>query len=369
MSRTLDRLAHDPVIVAWEVTRACGYRCHHCRADAQPRPMPGQLSHDEAMHLVDRLGGFSGTTLVLTGGDPLLRPDLVDIARRATDRGLGVALTPSATPRVTPERLSVLAEAGLTSVAISLDGATPDSHDGMRGIPGSFARTLRILDMARGLGLRTQVNTTVTTRSAPELERIAEIVEDAGIGMWSVFFLVPVGRASADLVLDADETERVLHRLADMSERVPYRLKVTEAPSYRRVLAQRRRARVGRGARPGGGAARTGHQAGGGGGLTPPPPPVNGGRGFMFISHDGDVSPSGFLPIVAGNVRADSPVDIYRSSDLFTSLRDPSRLTGRCGACEYREACGGSRARAWAMTGDLFGDDPTCAYQPEAIQC
>lgn len=346
----LTRLAQDPIVVAWEVTRACGYRCHHCRADAQPRPLPDQLDHDEAMHLVDRLGGFTGTTLVLTGGDPLLRTDLVDIAARATANGLGVALTPSATPRVTPERLGALAGAGLTSVAISLDGATPESHDGMRGITGSFARTLRILDMARGLGLRTQVNTTVTRHSAPDLERIAAIVERAGIGMWSVFFLVPVGRASADLVLDAHQTEAVLHRLADIAEYAPYRLKVTEAPAYRRVLAQRAGGR--RGAPP-----------------VPMPPPVNGGRGFMFVSHDGDVSPSGFLPIVAGNVRDRSPVDLYRSSELFTSLRDASRLRGRCGACEYREACGGSRARAWTMTGDLFGDDPTCAHQPEALAC
>lgn len=347
----LSSLAHDPIIVAWEVTRACGYRCLHCRADAQPHALPGQLDHREARRLIARLAEFSGTTLVLTGGDPLLRPDLVDITTRAAAGGLGVALTPSATPRVTPARLGALADAGLGSVAISLDGATPDAHDGMRGITGSFARTLSILGMARGLGLRTQVNTTVTRRSAPELERIARIVEQAGVGMWSVFFLVPVGRAPSDLVLDAHETESVLNRLADIAARAPYRLKVTEAPAYRRVLAQRSRA-AGEGSAP-----------------VAMPPPVNGGRGFMFISHDGDVSPSGFLPIVAGNVREASPVEIYRSSSLFRSLRDTSLLRGRCGACEYREACGGSRARAWTMTGDLFGDDPTCAHQPEALAC
>ncbi len=338
----LASLARNPVIVAWEVTRACGYRCTHCRADAQPLAAPGQLDEAEARDLIDELATFDGTTLVITGGDPMLRRDLVDITRHATARGLPVALTPSATPQVTEARLGELVDAGLSRIAISLDGATAATHDGMRGIRGSFDRTIRILRMARDMGIPTQVNTTVTRLTAPDLDRIAAIVELVGASMWSVFFLVPVGRGSAADVLGAEETEVVLNRLADLAPTLPYRLKVTEAPSYRRVLAQR-------GVEPG--------------------PPVNAGRGFMFISHDGDVQPSGFLTIPAGNVRHCSPVVLYRGSPLFRALRDPALLTGKCASCRWARACGGSRARALTMTGLLFGDDPTCPHIPEDELC
>ncbi len=335
----LRQLATDPVVVAWEVTRACGYRCVHCRADAMPRPAPGELNPDEAQALVEGLGGFSGTTLVLTGGDPLLRRDLVPIVRAGRDVGLGVALTPSATPRVTPERLDELAAAGVDRIAISIDGADAAAHDRMRGMPGSFERSLRILGHARAAGLRTQVNTTVTRHSAGHLDRLARLVAGTGAEMWSVFFLVPVGRAPAQDMLDADGHEAALRRLAEISDDVPFRLKVTEAPAYRRVLIQ---------------TGRTDRM----------PPAVNGGRGFMFISHDGLISPSGFLPVIAGSVRRDDPVNVYRTAAVFREVRDTARLKGRCGACEFRSVCGGSRARAYAITGDLMAEDPTCAYQP-----
>lgn len=338
-SHLLHDLARDPVVVAWEVTRACGYRCTHCRANAQPRPAAGELDHREGLSLVRALSGFAGTTLILTGGDPLLRDDLLGIAEHAAASGLRVALTPSATPRVTPRRLVDLARAGVAQIALSIDGADATAHDGMRGIRGSFARTLRILANARDAGMRTQVNTTVTRSSAPDLEGLARIVAESGAEMWSVFFLVPVGRGSADDMLDAMGHEDAFHRLADMTDAVPFRLKVTEAPAYRRVLIER------------------GHHG-------PSAPPVNGARGFMFVSHDGNVCPSGFLPLVAGNVRTSSPISLYRESPLFRGLRDPTRLRGRCGACEYRSLCGGSRARAWATTGDMFAEDPTCIHEP-----
>ncbi len=341
---TLKGLSLNPIVVAWELTRACGYRCTHCRADAQPLPAVGELSPHEANDLVDALAGFYGTTLVLTGGDPFLRADLRAISERAVARGLRVGVAPSATPKVTAERLADLADAGVESVALSIDGAGADEHDAMRGIHGSFTRTLRILSDARRAGLRTQVNTTVTRRSVDDLERIAHLVAGTGVAMWSVFFLVPVGRGARDQVLSAHEHEAALQRLADLQGQMPYRLKVTEAPSYRRVLAQR------------------GHPI-------HAVPPVNGGRGFMFISHDGNVCPSGFLPLVAGNVRDESPVSLYRDSKVFTDIRDPELLKGKCGACEFKLVCGGSRARARAMTGDAFAEDPTCAYQPASVAC
>lgn len=332
-------LATNPVVAAWEVTRACGYACRHCRADAQPKPMIGELDAREAQDLVARLARFDGTTLVLTGGDPFLRPDLRDIAASAHRAGMRVALTPSATARVTPGRLRELADVGVAQLAISIDGATAQAHDAMRGRRHSFDRSLQILDWACQAGMATQVNTTVTRYSAPDLDRMAELVRDLGVDMWSVFFLVPVGRAPRTDLLDADGHEAALRRLAAISDHVPFRVKVTEAPQYRRILMQTGRS----------------HRM---------PPAVNGGRGFMFISHDGHVSPSGFLPLVAGDVRVDDPVEVYRMSPLFRDMRDTPKLGGKCGACEYRSVCGGSRARAYALTGDALAADPTCAYRP-----
>jgi radical SAM protein with 4Fe4S-binding SPASM domain len=333
-------LDRRPVVIAWEVTRACPYRCDHCRADAQTKPAPGELDSREAEALVDALQGFAGSTLVLTGGDPLLRRDLEGLVRRAVDRGLSVALTPSATPLVTPERLDALRRAGVRQVALSLDGADAETHDGLRRLRGSFDRTVGLIHAAAELGCAVQVNTTVTRRNVDQLERVAALVGDAGVVMWSAFFLVPVGRARTEDMLSPDEHEAAFHRLADIAAGVSFRVKVTEAPAYRRVLLQR------------------------GAGRAALPPPVNDGRGFMFVSHDGQVCPSGFLPYSAGNVREHSPVDLYRDAEVFRRLRDPSRLEGRCGRCEFRDVCGGSRARAWAITGNAFAEDPSCIHMP-----
>lgn len=338
-------LGQDPLVVAWEVTRACGYRCRHCRADARPRPLPGQLDAAEGGRLVDDLARFRGTILVLTGGDPMLRPDLEDLVARAAGQGLRVAVTPSATARVTPARLAALRNAGAEQVAISIDGPGPETHDAMRGVPGSFARTLRIAAAAREEGFPLQVNSTVTRAGAGALEAMAARVAAIGASMWSVFFLVPTGRAQRADMLDAAGHEEALRRLVGMRSGLPMRLKVTAAPAVRRVEAQM--------------AAE---------GLVPTPPrplPVNDGRGFMFVSHDGRVSPSGFLPLEAGNVRNASAVDLYREAPLFRALRDETRLGGRCGRCSWRALCGGSRSRAYALTGDPLGEEPTCLHQPE----
>lgn len=334
-------LDRQPIVVAWETTRACPYRCAHCRADARPLPQPGQLDEGEALDLVDRLEPFAGSILVLTGGDPLLRPDLEEIVSRARSRGLRVALTPAATPRVTEQRLASLRRAGVGQVALSVDGASAASHDGLRALPGSFDRTLRILGRARGLGFPLQVNTTITRRNVGEIAAMARLVADSGAAVWSVFFLVPTGRGRRSDLLTPHGHERAWRQLARMWGETPFRIKVTAAPPFRRVLAQ-----SGRAAGPDAGQA-------------------NDAKGFMFISHDGEVCPSGFLPISAGNVRHDSPVDLYRDSPLFRSLRDPARLRGRCGDCAYATACSGSRARAYALGGDPLGEDPTCIHRPE----
>ncbi len=334
-------LDQQPIVVAWEVTRACPYRCAHCRADARPLPQPGQLDRQEALGLVDRLEPFAGSILVLTGGDPLLHPDLEEIVSRARSRGLRVALTPAATPRVTGKRLTSLQRAGVSQVALSVDGATAASHDGLRALPGSFARTLRILERVRGLGFPLQVNTTITRRNAGEIDAMADLVARSGAAVWSVFFLVPTGRGRRSDLLSPHGHERAWRRLAGMWGETPFRIKVTAAPPFRRVLAQTGRAP----------AAAAGQ--------------ANDAKGFMFVSHDGEICPSGFLPLSAGNVRRDSPVDLYRDAPLFRALRDPERLLGRCGRCSYRAICGGSRARAYALGGDPLGEDPTCIHRPE----
>lgn len=330
----------QPVVVAWEVTRACQYRCTHCRADAHPHPDPNELSTAEALGVIDRLAEWQGTILVLTGGDPLQRKDLEELVAHAHGRGLRVALTPSATPRVTRDRLAGLREAGLGQVALSLDSATAAGHDTMRGLKGSFARTLDIMAMARELGYPLQVNSTITRHNAAQIDDMAAIVASTGAVVWSVFFLVPTGRGQRANMLNAHQHEQALRRLAGLWGNVPFRIKATAAPNFRRVMAQ------------------TGHESGPAAGF------ANDGRGFMFISCVGDVCPSGFMPIVTGNVREISPVALYRDNDLFVGLRDPSRLSGRCGRCPFATACGGSRARAYALTGDPFGEDPTCMFEP-----
>jgi radical SAM protein with 4Fe4S-binding SPASM domain len=330
-------------VVAWEVTRACAYRCLHCRADAQPRPAPGELTAEEGLALIDDLARFGGTTLVLTGGDPMLRPDLVDLAARASDRGLSVAITPSATGRATAERLAALYEAGVRTLAISVDGASAASHDAMRGVAGSYARSLKILERARDQGFALQVNSTITRHNVHEIPEMGAQAASVGASVWSAFFLVPTGRGRTDDMLDAEGHEGALRTLVVMRAELPLHIKVTAAPAVRRVEEQMAWEGVVPAPRP--------------------PLPVNDGRGFMFISHDGRICPSGFLPLPAGDVRTASAVDVYRDAPLFRALREPSRLDGPCGECHWREVCGGSRARAFALTGNPYASEPTCAHR------
>ena len=354
--RWLEQLDFEtaPFTIAWEVTRACAYACRHCRADAQPRRDPLELSTQEAVRLIDRLAGF-GTRpiLVLTGGDPLMRRDLFALARHADRRGLRVSLTPTATALVTRERMRAARQAGVRRVAFSVDAASGPPHDRFRGFAGSFQRTLDGMETARAEGLPLQVNTTVCSENVTELEPMVPLLVDWGIVQWSVFFLVPTGRGRHLSMLSAIEHERVLNWIHELTRRAPFDVKATAAPHYRRIALQRS-------GRPTGAGFRFAD------GLDRPAKGVNDGCGFMFISHRGDVMPSGFLPLPAGNVREQDPVDIYRHSPLFRELRDPDALAGKCGRCEFRDVCGGSRARAYAVSGDHLASDPSCAYQPRA---
>jgi radical SAM protein len=343
-----------PFVIAWELTRACAYSCAHCRADAQPRRHPDELDTSQAMRVIDDLAGFgTAPILVLTGGDPLMRRDVFQIAAHARRRGLPLALTPTATALTTPDRMVEARSVGIRRVAFSLDAPRPALHDRFRGFSGSFEHTLAGIAAARAAGLALQINTTACRLNAGVLKEMAALVGRLHAVQWSVFFLVPTGRGRGLEMLSAAEHERTIRWLDRSAAGFPFDLKLTAAPQHRRVALER----SGSGAICGAGF----HFADG---LRRPAKGVNDGRGFMFISHRGEVMPSGFLPISAGCVPEESAVRLYREAPLFRELRDPSALRGKCGRCEYREVCGGSRARAFAVSGDHLAADPSCPYDP-----
>ncbi len=343
-----------PFIVIWEITRACALACVHCRAEAMPHRNPLELSTEEGKQLLDRVAEFGERPplFVLTGGDPLRRRDVPELVRHGIERGISMALTPSGTAAVTHARLEEVRDAGLSRLAVSLDGATEEAHDAFRRVRGSHRYTRRIIDDARELGLPLQINTTVSRQTLADLPRIAEFVEEAGVVLWALFFLIPVGRASADDALAPSEIEDVLQWAADLQERVSFGIKTTEAPHYHRVLAERRAASGSQA--PVRGIGRAGRA-------------VTDGNGFVFIDHLGGICPSGFLPLTAGNVRSDDLIQVYREHPLFVSLRDPDALEGKCGACEFKTRCGGSRARAYAASGNPLAEDPGCAFVPASM--
>ena len=391
--------ARQPFIAIWETTRACALACVHCRAEAVSRRDPGELTTGEGRALLDRIAAFGDPPplVVFTGGDPLRRPDLPELVAYGTRIGLVVSLTPSGTAAATEQKLRALRDAGLARLAVSLDAANAEDHDAFRRVRGSHRNTLRIIERARALGMSLQINTTVCRRTAGQLPALVEQVRGFGAVLWALFFLIPVGRAQADQGLSADEIEGVLRWAALLQPRVPFGIKTTEAPQYWRALASSKprasadggsagaprafangaSAGASRASADGGsaGASRASADGGSAGAISGPPHinmplraprAVTDGNGFVFVDHVGNICPSGFLPMRAGNVREDDLVAVYREHPLFLALRDPARLGGRCGRCEWRDRCGGSRARAYAATGDPLAEDPGCAYQPAA---
>ncbi len=333
------RVDERPLVVIWEATRACQLACRHCRASAQRRPLPGELDTLAARELIGQVRALNPPIFVITGGDPLERADLWSLLADARAAGLRTFLAPSATPRLTTESLAAAEAVGCAGVQLSLDGATAQTHDRFRGIAGTFERTVAAAGWVRGRGLALSVATTVTRDNADELPSIAQQVAAMGAGMWSVFFLVPTGRGRKEQAVDPERADQILRWLVDASRTLPFRVKTTEAPQIRRLVAGDMAER--------------------------PTAGIGDGRGFAFIAYNGDVWPSGFLPVAAGNVRDRSLAEIYRDSPLFRQLRDPEALRGpRCGRCPHRALCGGSRSRAYAYSGDPLGDDPLCAYVP-----
>jgi radical SAM protein len=344
-----------PMLVIWEVTQACDLACVHCRASAQPERNPKELTTEQGYRLLDQIKSFGDPLMVFTGGDPLKRPDLYELIRYAVKIGLKTNVTPSATPLLTNNAIEQFKAAGVSRMAISVDGHDAASHDDFRGIPGTFDRAMAALRHARDIGLDTQFQTTVTRRNMHHLPEIAEIVKEMRSKMWSLFFLIVTGRALEGDDLQAAEYEDVFRFMYDLSKTAPFGIKTTEAMHYRRYVAQRMKAE--RGARSEQAREVTWRTAG-----------VSDGKGFVFVSHQGEIYPSGFLPVRGGNVMDEGLVEVYRNSELFKTLRDTGAREGKCGVCEYQKICGGSRSRAYALTGDFMGSDPRCVYQPQAAE-
>ncbi|MUV90749.1 radical SAM protein [Halapricum sp. CBA1109] len=332
--RSFDR---SPLVVTWESTQACDLTCDHCRAEAQTERDPGELSTADAKDLVDQVASFGHPppVFVVSGGDPLQRPDIFEILSYAVDSGLPTAVTPAPTENLTPEVVSRFADIGVHRMALSLDGPDPETHDGFRGEAGSYESVTRAAEWAEEFGLGIQINTTVTARTAQYLPAIADRVADLGATMWEVFFLVPVGRGEDLTALSPAAADEALAWLFHRGQEAPYRVITVEAPQYRRVARQEAGSDVTVGS-------------------------TRAGSGFVFVSHRGEVYPSGFLPLSSGRVPEQSLVDIYRSDPLFERLRDPDGFADPCGSCPYRDVCGGSRSRAFATTGDPLAADPLC---------
>ena len=350
------KFALSPFVVIWEVTRACDLACIHCRASAIPRREWGELSTSDGFALIRQVRDLGRPVFVLTGGDPLKRHDIFDLIGTAARAGLPTYMSPSGTPLLTHAALVRACDNGLTGASISLDGSNETIHDRFRGVSGSFQKSLAAAASVVALGLRLQINTTLTRHNLKDLPAIAELVCALEANRWTIFLLVPTGRAQVSQQITAQEAEEAFGWLYEYSGSAPFRIKTTEGPHYRRVALQRMAAPL-----EGVTGARVIAEGSGGGRFVPG---MNDGSGFVFISSKGAIQPSGFLPIEAGNVRRDSLGRVYRKHPLFVALRDPDRLGGRCGRCEYRSVCGGSRARAFALSGDALAEDPACPYAP-----
>jgi radical SAM protein len=367
-----------PFMIIWETTHACDLACRHCRAEAIPEHDPLSLTFEEAKRLLDQVDSFGKPRpiFIFTGGDPFKRTDLFDLLAYGNALGLAMAVSPSGTPLLNEANLRRVKENGGKAISLSIDGSTPERHDDFRQVPGSFALTTKGWETARTIGLKLQLNTTVTRYNLEDLPQIFRLVLDYGAMTWSLFFLVPTGRGKAEDEVSPAEYEAVMNFLYDCSKYIS--AKTTEGHHYKRVVLQRSildekglavedyfdlhpiyfqlrdellNIVTGRGLQPKDSIFRT-------------PMHINAGNGFVFISRRGEVFPSGFMPVSVGNVREKTLVDIYREAPLFKALRDPDQLEGRCGLCEFVGVCGGSRSRAYAVTGDPLAEEPFCTYEP-----
>jgi heme b synthase len=340
-------------LVAWETTRRCNLACKHCRAVAEDHPYDNELSTQEAFTLLDQIRETGTPIIILTGGEPLLREDIFDIAAYGHRIGLRMVMAPNGT-LLTPDIVEKLKASGIQRISISLDGASPRTHDEFRGLTHAFDDAIRGIHYARDAGLEFQINTTITKTNLAEIPKILKLAESLGAVAHHIFLLVPTGRGKyiVDSGIDAQEYEQTLNWFYDQRDKTPLQLKATCAPHYYRILRQRTPAE-------GKTVSFETH------GLDAVTRGCLAGTGFCFISHVGRVQTCGFLDVTCGDIRTESFRDIWKNSQVFNELRDFSKLTGKCGACEFVRVCGGCRARAYEATGSFLAEEPLCSYQPK----
>ena len=343
-------------LVAWEITRNCNLACVHCRASATMGPYAGELDTEACLNLLDQIKETGDPIVILTGGEPLLRPDIFEIARYGTDKGLRMVMAPNGT-LLTANIAKKLVESGIQRISISIDGATSRSHDRFRGVNGAFDRALRGIQFAKDAGLEFQINTTISKTNLDEIQQIQDLAVALGAVAHHIFLLVPTGRGKyiVDQEIDAEAYEKTLNWFYDQRKKTPLQLKATCAPHYYRILRQRA-------AVDGEKVTFQTH------GLDAVTRGCLGGIGFCFISNTGIVQPCGFLNLECGNVTRQPFSDIWRHSDVFLKLRDYDALTGKCGVCHYKKVCGGCRARAFEASGDFMAEEPLCSYIPARRQ-
>jgi len=347
--------ARTPLNMYWEMTQACALACKQCRAEAVPTAHPRELNFEESTAFLRQIADFGDVLpqLILTGGDPLARKDLYPLIDEARKLGIGVSITPAATSAFTRDVLVRLKEHGVEGLGLSLDGSCAQNHDSIRGVPGTFDRTMQAIRWAQELEMPLQVNTLVTAETAADIPAIYELLKPFAVTRWSLFFLISVGRGKVLQPLSAEDGEKLMTWVYNTSKIAPFTVATTEAPSYRRVaLEQMRNEGI-----VGDQIKRSSAYRGFG---------IRDGHGIMFVSNTGDICPAGFLPLVAGNVRQNRVADVYRNAPAFRSLHDPTQFEGRCGYCEYHALCGGSRARAYEASGNPLAEDPFCTYQPHS---
>lgn len=347
--------SESPMLVYWEMTQACALACRHCRAEAALFRHPQELGREESKSLLRQIAAFGDPLphVILTGGDPLMREDLYDLVDEANAMGLSLSITPAATPNLTRDVIARLKAHGIQSLGLSVDGSTPERHEAVRGVKGCFDWTLDAARIATELDIPVQINTLVSEETADDLPGVYDLLRTVQVMRWSLFFLIGVGRGRVLQPVSPQRGEELMNWAYDLARVAPFAVKTTEAPSYRRIALIRMRQE---GQTPDQ-IKRTSVYHGFG---------IRDGHGVVFVSNTGDIYPAGFLPYTAGNVRRETLTEAYRHSPLFRALHDPNQYKGKCGRCEYRVICGGSRARAFAYTNDPLESDPFCPYEPVA---
>jgi AdoMet-dependent heme synthase len=343
-------------LVAWEITRNCNLECVHCRAAATKGPYTGELDTKAGFKLLDQIAELGEPIVILTGGEPLLRQDIFEIAAYGTRKNLRMVMAPNGT-LITDKIADKLIDAGIKRISISLDGASKESHDKFRGVKGAFDGALRGIQHAKNAGIEFQINTTITKTNLDQIPAIQQLAIDLGAVAHHIFLLVPTGRGKyiIDQEITSTEYEETLNWFYDQKEKTPLQLKATCAPHYYRILRQRAK-------KDGKTVSFQTH------GLDAVTRGCLGGTGFCFISHRGIVQPCGFLDINCGDITRKSFVEIWKNSEIFQHLRNFDELKGKCGACEYKKVCGGCRARAYEATGDYLAEEPLCSYLPQKLK-